>query len=439
MPHPNLLVLLVLLISSFFLLRSPPAALDDEPEPAPRTASNASRARCPSDLVLLAATIARSAAHELPFLLANLERLASMVGALHVLLVENGSRDGGRALRAWADERGVPFLESEDDHKDWTPPYPPAPPAPPLRPSRHPKILSARAVAFRHPGGKKDLRTLARARDGYLHALRTHSWYSNVDYLFPVDTDMCVPWRVERQRGVEGWEGVWTNLLAAERRYDRLDPSTSHLRPPFGGKGWSALFPNGICGWYLPRSLPNGTVASVPAAPHAEGAQGYYCDRFALDGGGAFPGGALDHRSCAGAKKGGWYCEYVGPEGMKNVKEQGDGEGKEPFVPVRGAFGGAALYSAPLLRARSDCVYSGSKGCEHAGLNDCLRTGEGWKAEMGIAARWTVDWEGCGEAPKEDGGGEGVQEGVLDEPLGDLDGEAEVEMIGGRAEAVDRR
>ncbi|KAI9014082.1 hypothetical protein DFJ74DRAFT_758146 [Hyaloraphidium curvatum] len=446
-------------------------ALSPRGPPAPRR---------PADVVVLVAMIARNTAHELPGVLANVERLAGMVKAVHVVLVENDSKDGTpRAFRRFFKSRGVPFLKvwEDDPLRTWTPPYaPPDRPAPPLPPSNHTKLRSALLVQFTaETAGQKDLRVLRTARDGYLHALRTWGWYlpahlggvpggEPVDFLLAVDTDMCHAWRVRAENGTEGWDGVWGNLLRAERRWDLVEtgqagaaagsPASpagqdtqqvvgrlgtarievsggprSHPRKDHGGRpplappspytmpdrlpGWSVLFANGVCGWYRNSPLPNGTMAEFPAEPFSEDSFGFYCDRFAFrdarirvfmaDKHFWFNCSVPHGGRCAAypGKWDGWDCGFVGPERLPPADVAKAGQpAREPISRVTSAFGGAALYSAPLLRLRGDCYHSGTRGCEHLDFNFCLQEGgEGVpRAEMAIANRWVVEWEGCGRA-----------------------------------------
>lgn len=194
-------------------------------KPAPRLP----RHRVASDLNVLVALIARNNEKHLPFVLKNVERLSTIVNGVHVIVVENDSNDKTiDVFINWAKNLGVPAYREmvENVGSKWRLPYKPLETTPdPLPESNHSGLLSARAVSFHDGSGQKSLGTLALARNGYLHALRTHPWYEDIDYLFPLDTDMCHAWRVTREEetNAEGWDVIFTNLLKAEKRWDLIE------------------------------------------------------------------------------------------------------------------------------------------------------------------------------------------------------------------------
>jgi hypothetical protein len=366
-------------------------------------------------------------------------------------MVENNSNDDTvSTFLKWGIRMGVPSVKdfSPNPEKDFFPPYARAEDVGPLPASNHTNIASVWALSFSNGQGQKALSVLALARNGYLGMLRSHPWYSDVDFLFPVDTDMCYAWRVKRQEHppAEGWDGVWTNLLLAEKRWDliergidpnlppKLRDTTKTADPLFGNETrlqWSVLFPNGVCGWYLPLIPRNATHRDYQVPPYHPQSFAFYCDRFAykdtIVGRGSgnqhfWWNSSLPYGGCS-PYPGKWDrfdCHHLGLG--KPIEHHATRTGAEPWTKVISAFGGAAMYSAALLRLRTDCSYTSGGDCEHIGFNECLgrdpvdlaenggqsakltkaagqkskKKPRSGKAELGIAGRWIVDWEGCG-------------------------------------------
>jgi hypothetical protein len=141
--------------------------------------------------------IGRDVAHELPYALANIARLAVNFEEAHIVLVENDSNDDTRGVfKAW----GAGFTAGHSNR-------------------------TTKLVSFQVSAGKKDLRLLAQARNRYLEQLALPE-YAGVDYLIAVDTDMCWPWDVPNM------VKIINDLL------------------PAAGSEWHVLYANGACGWY---------------------------------------------------------------------------------------------------------------------------------------------------------------------------------------------
>jgi hypothetical protein len=142
--------------------------------------------------------IGRDVAHELPYVLANVARLAVNFKEAHIVLAENDSQDDTRGVfKAW----GSGFTAGLSNR-------------------------TTKLVSFQVSAGKKNLRLLAQARNRYLEQLSLPE-YAGVDYLIAVDTDMiCWPWNVPNM------VKVINNLL------------------PAAGSEWHVLYANGACGWY---------------------------------------------------------------------------------------------------------------------------------------------------------------------------------------------
>lgn len=119
----------------------------------------------------MAALIGRDVASELPYVLRNIERMSSLFGATHVVLVENDSSDGTQEVfNRWAANYTAAAAVAGS-------------------------ASSARLVSFTTTAGKKDLRLLATARNKYLDLVANDPQYAGVEYVIAVDSDVSGCWR----------------------------------------------------------------------------------------------------------------------------------------------------------------------------------------------------------------------------------------------------
>jgi hypothetical protein len=170
-----------------------------------------------ADISVMFRMIGRDVAEELPYVLANIGKLASYFKAAHVVLVENDSADGTCSVfTTWA----TAFTSSSSHN-------------------RAAKLLSFKPVT----SGKKNLQVLAQARNVYLQELAKPE-YAAVEYLIVVDTDMCFPW------DVVNIIKVFNGLL------------------PAAGREWHVLYANGVCGWY--QKHIDGSSEEVPFSTPGE-------------------------------------------------------------------------------------------------------------------------------------------------------------------------
>lgn len=152
-----------------------------------------------ADTSVLFGMIGRDIAGELPYILANIARLAEHFKEAHVVFVENDSADDTRGVfHTWA-----AAFTSGSAH------------------NRTVKVLGFTPST----AGHKNPKLLAQARNRYLEQL-VQPEYVAVNFLIAVDTDMCFPWDVKNMLKV-------INALL-----------------PAAGEAWHALYANGACGWY---------------------------------------------------------------------------------------------------------------------------------------------------------------------------------------------
>jgi hypothetical protein len=183
--------------------QSRPSAADVYPGGGPASfaviGNSSNHKRTVSDASVMFGMIGRQVAGELPYVLANIGRLAAEFKAAHIMFVENDSTDDTRdVFNTWA----AAFTASSPN-------------------SRTAKLLGFKPSATGH----KNLQVLAQARNQYLEQL-SQPEYAIVDYLIAVDTDMCFPWEFEHM--VEVINGLLPAL----------------------GEAWHVLYANGACGWY---------------------------------------------------------------------------------------------------------------------------------------------------------------------------------------------
>ncbi|KAF6252650.1 hypothetical protein COO60DRAFT_505510 [Scenedesmus sp. NREL 46B-D3] len=305
---------------------------------APNSMSSSHGHRTVGDTSVMFGMIGRDVADELPYVLANIARLASHFQEAHVMFVENNSHDNTRGVfQSWAEN----FTAG--------------------RSNRTAKLLNFKPSST----SKKALKVLAQARNSYLEQLALPH-YAGVDYLIAVDTDMCFAWDVP-------------NMV-----------KTINDLLPVAGSGWHALFANGACGWYA--SGANNSVEEVPF--YTPGSTPVYCDLFALvDSSGvrhtmqssrvSFVPGSCDFSVMQVHSAASMRCTYLAGHAV---------------VPVQAAFGGWGMYRAQMLRpagkqqaCRHDEKAAGE--CEHVSLSRCLV--RQFNATQLIATGLVVNWEGC--------------------------------------------
>jgi hypothetical protein len=195
---------------------------------------------------------------------------------------------------------------------------------------------------------------------------------SELVLIFLQDTDICHAWDV-----------------------DTFAETIDALLPAFGTE-WAVLYANGICdgAWRVDADAPHEDLVPLPYGqgmlPGNPACLPFYCDLFAL----------RDH---AGVHHTQHIINLIpGRCDLKNAStsfccRELNGE---TVMPVRAAFGGMAMYWMGLFRGNDfaqngqHCHYESAPGnpCEHVPLGLCL-----WEKGIKqlVAARWTVDCEGC--------------------------------------------
>ncbi|GAX78027.1 hypothetical protein CEUSTIGMA_g5469.t1 [Chlamydomonas eustigma] len=292
-----------------------------------------------SELQVLIAMIGRDVGGQLPRILKNIERLGDRFARAHVLLVENDSTDNTREFfNAWAAEYSSKRASTS--------------------------ASTANLTSFSAATGKKNLQTLAVARNKYLDALSLPQ-YAEVDYIIAVDTDMCCSWEVTRM--VKVINGAL----------------------PTSGITWHTLLSNGVCGWLIRENEQFREVD--PSVPRA---LPLYCDYFAFKG--------IKGESYSMANR--LYfmpdrCE-LGPAESSRDQLQCTLIGGQPGYEVNAGFGGMAMYRADLFRTADGvegCRHNTHLGgCEHNSLNECIRTNK--KGRLFVMTGLIVNWGGCSEA-----------------------------------------
>jgi hypothetical protein len=157
---------------------------------APKTAA---------DSRVMFGVIGRNVAGELPYVLANIAKLAAQFRSADIIFVENDSTDDTRRV---FDNWAATFTADNPNN-------------------RTAKLLGFKPSSSVH----KNLRVLAEARNQYLGQL-VRPEYLGVDFLIAVDTDMCFSW----------------DVASMVKIVDGLLPTV--------GRDWHVLFANGACGWY---------------------------------------------------------------------------------------------------------------------------------------------------------------------------------------------
>ncbi|KAF6251796.1 hypothetical protein COO60DRAFT_583369 [Scenedesmus sp. NREL 46B-D3] len=285
--------------------------------------------------------IGRDVANELPYVLANIARLASHFRSAHIVFVENNSQDDTRGVFK---ALGAAFTAGHSNR-------------------------TAKLVSFESPSAKKNLHLLAEARNKYLEQLSLPE-YAEVDFLIVVDTDMCWPWDIRNM------VQIVNDLL------------------PAAGSEWHALYANGACGWERDPLGPG--KERVP--PFTPGSINVYCDLFALRD----TSGAVHQRDKANPND--IYlvpgtCDLsLMPKHSAATLACKQLRG-HAVLPVQAAFGGWAMYEARMLRPSNTstaCRHSTTAGgCEHISLSQCLVREH--NASQVIATGLVMDWEGCSE------------------------------------------
>jgi hypothetical protein len=292
-----------------------------------------------SELQIMIAMIGRDVGGQLPRILHNIERLGDRFARAHVLLVENDSKDNTREFfSAWATEYAEKRVGST--------------------------ASTANLTSFSSATAKKNLHTLAVARNMYLDALSLPQ-YAAVDYIIAVDTDMCCSWEVTRM--VKVINGAL----------------------PSSGVTWDALLANGVCGWVIKE---NGQLIGVH--PNAPGSMPLYCDYFAFKGmkGESY---SMFNRLYFMPD----HCE-LGPAESSREHLQCTPMGGQPAYEVNAGFGGLAIYRADLFRSVDGvegCRHNTRQegGCEHNSLNECIRNKR--KGRLFVMTGLIVNWGGCEE------------------------------------------
>ncbi|KAI8999867.1 hypothetical protein DFJ74DRAFT_760644, partial [Hyaloraphidium curvatum] len=192
----------------------------------------------------------------------------------------------------------------------------------------------------------------------------------------------CSRWtRTCACRGAWSGSGAWRDgRVCGPTSWPRSGGTTASTPPPrtsgrpSGARAGPPSSPTASVGGTSPVLSP--TAPSHPSPPRRtrRGRKDTTATGSRSTAGARFPGERWTTAAARGRRKG-VVLRVCRARGDEECEGAGGRRGEGTVRTRAGRVRRAALYSAPLLRARSDCVYSGSKGCEHAGLNDCLRTG----------------------------------------------------------------
>jgi hypothetical protein len=280
----------------------------------------------------------RNVGAELPYVLANIGRLAARFQQAHVVFVENDSYDATRAVfGAWA----ANFTRGFSDR-------------------------TARLVPLKLDNPSENRMTvLAKARNIYVDQLGLRE-YRQVSLLIAVDADMCHAWDVDRM--VEVIDGLLP-AMATE---------------------WHVLTANGVCGWY--QQQPTGAEQEAP--PYTAGSRAVYCDLLSLR---SKDGRQFKFTDKVSFVPGTCDMSHMGPSSASSFACHDINS--QAVVPVKSGFGGLALYDASMFRPGPEgkaCRYDENPStCEHWSLSDCLERQV--NAKQFIATGLLINWEGCTE------------------------------------------